>query len=112
MYVGFDTQQHCCEDFSWVITKEKPELNKYSYEDAKLSEEQLEKYWFDGQYMLQFHEGNGEQNAAAFMLHERSETYNPHPEKVYLVLLNTHNGYYSHGFEVKKKEETVHKGSI
>ena len=120
--VGFDTSQLCCEDFGWFLTATQPtEDNIDDLRDGHTeTSEDHPNWYFDREY---FDELSGEFNYDAFavfkLVHRRQENdarmrqrERNAPRHMYLVLFNSHNGYYSHGFEVTVGGQTLRTGSL
>lgn len=87
LLVGYDMSLNCCESFGY---------NFYKDQDQKeeLPESDLEGFFFVDEVPEEGSEGNYEyNNSVSFKI------YNPVTEEfAYLVLYNSHNGYYTHGF--------------
>jgi hypothetical protein len=107
VFVGYDTQQGCCEDagyfLSYKITGDiygddsdvnvpSEELNHYCFKKA-------EPTWVDSKDV----ESGG---VVAFLLEA------PDRPNLYLHLYNNHNGYYSHGFQIVAGEEVIEEGYL
>jgi len=89
VFVGYDSESSCCESFGYIISdtdaivENTPDLN-----------DDLEPYVFDREYFQE--DSWGEENSfVTFRL------VAPGLPDLFLTLYNTHNGYYSHGFEFK-----------
>lgn len=101
--VGYDLSQDCCEDADWFITSTIDNTIKESIDDKKankvyLDEEDLDEYVFDkGAFMDITDSFNGLDagGAVAFTLIAENKP------NLYLILYNSHNGYYGHGFTVE-----------
>ena len=112
VFVGFDYGHCCCESFGYYYAKD-PNASKDN--EIKLSEDQESMYNFDPL----FHEDVVSDDnyydaqkltggAVAFKLINKSDVN----DVVYLILYNHHNGYYSHGFEMKVDEKQVFEGYL
>ncbi len=96
--VGYDMDQQCCERATWYLTQ-----NPKSREDITVPDEILSKLTFDPDY---FEDGNdGETASVIFKLVGDTDPW-------YLILSNTHNGYYSHGFTMDVGGVRKHSGSL
>lgn len=84
-FVGFDDNQQCCEQFGWYITSEATE----DASSPELSEEELVDYRFDTTFVDNY----DFDEAVVFRL------VNDNGGVAHLHLYNSHNGYYSHGWE-------------
>lgn len=103
VFVGYDTDQGCCEWAGWFISPTHHQEVKYSQLEALENERHcIDQYSFDPTF-LQKHSWRaldaGE--AAVFRLVADGE-----PD-LFLHLFNNHNGYYEHGFEFKVGNETT-----
>lgn len=115
VFVGFCDNQNCCEYFGYVFVKVLPEwVNGNNTLGAlKLSELELKDFNFDINFFKELevreepaNSDRGDGGSISFRL------VNNLNEEIYLILFNHHNGWYSHGFEMKNKEEIVFKGSL
>src|SRR5271169_783491 len=89
--VGFDDSQDCCESFGWFYSETLP-TNTLPISQKQEKPTDLESYVFDPQFFQQLCEDDTA--IALFKL--------IHGEKVlYLGLYNSHEGYYSHGFQIQ-----------
>ena len=106
VYVGFDAWQSCCESFGHFFMRSEPTLKEDVDEPnaAPFTAEELEPFFFAHDYFKEsgYDWGGG---AAAFKLTNGAE-------EIYLVIYNHHNGYYSHGFEMKVGGEIRQEGCI
>ena len=112
--VGFDASQSCCESFGYHWTHNEPVKYKEP-EPLNVSEEFLKPYRFDPAWFRQLENVSGEGQysapledggAVAFKL-----TAEGQPD-LFLILYNSHNGYYSHGFEMNVGGIVTHNGSL
>lgn len=99
--VGYNLYASCCERAGYFFSDKEDESIRdgdYYLDDDDIhyknviTEETLEKYVFDAEYCKY-----GD-SVVIFKLISNLENYNP----VYLYLYNIHNGYYAHGFAMKK----------
>lgn len=94
--VGYDMSQHCCENAGYYFTGDEPHEKQAveTRDDKDPPESELAPYRFDPEWFRELsmvYDGG----ACAFRL-----TAPNLPDK-YLVLFNSHNGYYSHGFTME-----------
>ena len=116
VFVGYDLAQGCCESAGWfiegfggVFTDAEMGLSGYSFE----------RDFFQEWYPLGDRHGDDVQHGleaggvAVFRI-VADDTVGTPPlgEAAYLVLYNSHNGYYGHGFEVKHGGEVVRTGDL
>lgn len=108
-FVGYDLSEHCCEDAGWFIDispwasiPKGKGLDKLQYKiDFPL-------YNFDTSYVEEYKNERdfNEGGLVRFRL-TNGESY------IYLHIYNSHNGYYSHGFEYQLDANTdKKKGSL
>ena len=103
--VGFDMSQACCESFGWFVCSKEPTkiIEEENAEKLETEEYQFdvdyfkevtpdEEYWDDGGIAI-FRLVNGE-------------------SEMFLALHNSHNGYYSHGFDMKVGGKTIRDSSL
>ena len=114
--VGYDMKQECCEQAGWFISNKVEEniaIGGNGVEDIAKKygiEVDTETFVFDKDYHVFFTVKSSsvwtmeDMNVVVFRI------YDPHNGKnLYLHLFNSHNGYYSHGFEVKHCNEIIVK---
>lgn len=106
--VGYDTNQQCCESAYYYFSRVPggPKI--------KVTDEQLQDYQFDINYRkyvnyldhdVEGERGDGLYSAIAFRLNSSQKT-------LYLMLYNCHNGYYSHGFEMRVNGQVIDDGRL
>jgi len=102
VFVGYDTDQNCCENFSWQLLSE-------DGHEIEPDEHGCIPYEFDLSHPLvpdQDWEDNDEISSTLRipLLGDRQYNHELHewfrPPGATLVLSNCHNGYYSHGWGV------------
>lgn len=90
VFVGYDSGQCCCEQADWFIS----DIEEINTQGSSITED-LESYSFDTSY---FEDVNSPDiNDSGGMV--RFRMINPDGKELFLHLYNSHNGYYSHGFE-------------
>lgn len=94
VFVGFDNDQCCCENFGYIISKKLPT----STSQNELNDSELEGYNFNTKF---FKENVLTDNmdcggSVTFKLTKNRKS-------LYLTLYNCHNGYYGHGFKATIK---------
>jgi hypothetical protein len=100
--VGYDMDADCCEDFGWYF--EFPDGSRSDPDEENID---LDGFQFDPKFcelrqVPKSQEGGGE---AIFKLTKGDK-------EIKLVLFNYHNGYYSHGFEMKVDGEVIESGNL
>lgn len=103
VFVGFDYEQSCCENFGYTLTEEF--TNNADAEETNLD---LEDYCFDIDYFKE--ESSLEHYDEGHQVYFR--LVNKEGKELFLMLFNHHNGYYSHGFEFKNGEEVLKESYI
>ena len=105
--VGWDTAQNCCEVWGNHFQLVEPLAYQADWptDGVQFTAEQLEPYVFDPEYRQEY-SNEDEGRCAVFKL--VGEGLPP----LYLVLNNSHNGYYSHGFKMDKAGVTIHEGNL
>jgi len=111
IFVGYELDQDCCEEFGWFFSDGIVTDTVFKYpKDHPLSNDGgLEDFSFDKNYCQEYkHEDmSGDQrNIIIFRASNKDKEFK------YLHLFNLHNGYYSHGFEVKHGEWIVKRGDL
>jgi len=87
-FVGFDTDQYCCEDADWFIA-DTPQST--TQEDA-IQPEEMAGWLFDPDFFEEVNGGEFDQGGMVIFRMCKGG------EEKFLHLYNCHNGYYSHGF--------------
>jgi hypothetical protein len=105
--VGFSMGSSCCESFGHFFTPTLPaavDSDTASTSDAKFDHGA---YVFDPSFKRDLptyeHDDGG---AVAFRLVSKDGG------EMFLVLYNHHNGYYSHGFDMKQGETVLYEGAV
>lgn len=94
VFVGFDSEQHCCEKFGYCLSYFEPNDKNYNDNESEIMLS-LDQYDFDRNYFKEIYgENNDEWAGVVFRL---TNSYN---SEIFLILYNAHNGYYSHGFHM------------
>jgi len=102
--LGYDMAQDCCEHADWFIA-DRP-MNKIM--ERKTDKPRLNGYVFDKKFFKEVHDGDlgvpeyefDEGGMAIFRI------TNGDKEK-FIHIFNSHNGYYSHGFEFKAGQRII-----
>lgn len=107
VFVGFDFGQSCCESFGYKITKNEPTSFEHLETLEGLDGADFPGFNFDTAYKVDFSEnGCGEGGSVTF------KAVNDACEVLFVSLMNSHNGYYGHGFDMKIGETTVFEGAL
>lgn len=102
--IGFDMDSCCCEDFGWYIegTDLKGDGN------SKGGKFILQGYYFNRKSLQIIKNRDEEGGKVIIALNGRSiAPFGKRPPILTLHLFNNHNGYYSHGFNLKIDDETI-----
>ena len=119
--LGWDAEQQCCEGFSCVLTSFEPkpdEENPGARKKVKMADHDtinLCRYWMANTTIdmpgweidADFFKQHG--NTVWFRLVGKVEG---DEMELFVVLRNSHNGYYSHGFSLDVGGQTKRKGSL
>lgn len=101
--VGFDNCQNCCENFGYTLTRKVPndgciesehrlDPEGFQFDTGFIFSQEKTEMWEEGG-MVTFKMTKGD-------------------EVMYLNLYNHHNGFYSHGFEMKINDQVERSGSL
>ena len=103
--VGFDYESSCCEEFGYFLSSTAPtSLNPADV--LQESDEAFASFVFDISYHDDIgFERDSDSAAVVFRLTRGIDV-------IYLTLHNTHNGYYTHGFEMTHNGITIHSGGL
>lgn len=108
--LGYDMSQCCCEHADWFIfdtveqamgLRKLRETDEFPTGDMFKETTNLEPYRFDRKFYLQANDDCEEGNIAVFRI------IAPNLPDKYITLLNCHNGYYSHGFQLRSLDASV-----
>jgi hypothetical protein len=97
--VGFDSYANCCESFGYFFSTESPKNIPPYCNDGDGQPANLDSFNFDPTFKESGYE------METFKLINGDEV-------IYLTIYNSHNGYYSHGFEMLNDGEVVFHGII
>ena len=102
--LGYDLNQNCCESAYWFISdKQETEPQEESKVDC---DPDLKGFYFDKSFFSIVNETDSDHGTMVVF-----RIVNGEKEK-FIHLVNVHNGYYNHGFEMKIKEEILKEGYI
>lgn len=103
VFVGYDIAQQCCENAGWFIS-EKEEVNI-----LENSVPEVENYCFDVDYFVKVVDEKCDELDEGKMVRFR---LTDGKNELFLHLYNCHNGYYSHGFEIKNNDNLLFDGYL
>jgi len=110
--VGYDFAGNCCEDFGWYIHDKVGQTNGEDPifrddMDENAINQSLKEWTFDTAFFdrLSYEKAYNDENIAVFRLVNGDN-------ELFLHLYNSHNGYYSHGFEFSQDDKVLHVGSL
>jgi hypothetical protein len=103
VFVGFDYKASCCETFGWALSRDFPTHAKEGCHGIDPDGFQFDTRYFYCDSKPDWYLDKG--GIAVFKLKKEDEV-------IYLTLWNSHNGYYSHGFEMIDDELTVREGRL
>ena len=99
--VGYETDQHCCEDAGWFLAHQPTE---YSRDDVDSVDVKPEDYTFEPHYVQE--RSGGDLNDGTMMIFK---LVHPTKSDLFLHIYNAHNGYYGHGFKTENFNDNVEK---
>lgn len=104
VFVGFDFQSCCCENFGYLINATPPTNTEESLPDSALDGFQFDPSFIatEGVQLSERDDGGG---SVVFKLTKCGEV-------LYLTLYNHHNGYYGHGFEFGRDGKATESGYL
>ena len=97
--LGYDLQQDCCEHADWYVVDDEPQECDESKPEA--TSEELEGFNFDTTWFKDLPGSTLDAGAAVVFRATRGD------EQKFLVLYNSHNGYYGHGFRFAQGNEAL-----
>ncbi len=103
VFVGFDDESCCCEQFGYFLSRTLP--TQIEENEATID---TEGFNFDPEFFQTLElnqELHDEGGIAIFRLTKGAE-------EIFLALYNSHNGYYSHGFDMTVGGIKIHDGSL
>ena len=101
VFVGFDNNQNCCEDFGYSISLDFPKELIRGTRGLN-----LDGFVFDVNFYERASELNVEGGGTAVFRLTKGF------DQAFLLLWNSHNGYYSHGFTMENEGAKIHAGSL
>ena len=105
--VGYDYESSCCESFSFTVTN-KEYLSGEISDDiiVNIDDVNNENLYFDTSYNVNVEDEDREVYRTVFKILGCDTD-------LFLILENCHNGYYSHGFEMKDSDgKELFSGSL
>ena len=107
IFVCFDYYVNCCEIFDYKITESEPQTYEHLEKVPANNVYDFPGYNFDVSYKQELFEADGGEGGAIVF-----RTVNEKLEPLYIVLMNSHNGFYSHGFEMRSENNVIHRGEL
>ena len=101
--VGFDSQQSCCENFGHFLSRKIPTKIDDGVENID-----TEGFNFDTKFFQEVTPAEGYFERGGMVVFRLTKD----SEEIFLTLYNSHNGYYSHGFEMTVGGTQIHDGSL
>jgi hypothetical protein len=125
VFVGFDYSLDCSETFGWSLTRTFP--TKCEKDVNSISPDDPERFRFNREYYTNGIDPDGFQfdreycTPAAFDVEGVELDYRgavaavvfrllKGEDEIFLMLWNTHNGYYHHGFDMTSGDEQLYEG--
>ena len=114
VFVGYDTDQGCCEDANWFIADEIIKDLTYDFMEGVRKEKKWQElknadlYRFDRSF---FYTGVGmsDLDAGGIAVFRLCGT---EADDKYLHLYNSHNGFYGHGFQFRVNDKIIQDGCL
>jgi hypothetical protein len=107
VFVGYDSESICCEDYGYFFSDTIPDsLNDEEIQEKSNNIFDSEGWNFDTSFFREYVEEPCDTSSMAIFRLKKKDAIK------YLVLYNMHNGYYSHGFEFKKKGYIIRDGQL
>ena len=109
VFVGFDYSPSCCEYFGYaILAQAASSLSEISSFTEEEEEEVLDSYTFDTSFESVVVNENpySEDNTVVFKLVSTGK------KDLFLHLYNSHNGYYSHGFDMTENGKVLFSGAL
>lgn len=109
VFLGYDLSQDCCEQADWFVSINI--IDKIDYDELDNFTESGKDFDFSGfVFDTEFHQTKqwkclDEGDAELFKITNDKQVY-------YIYLFNSHNGYYSHGFEFINDKKLIRDGSL
>ena len=91
--LGFRNQSDCCEQFGYHYSLSEP-VDMSFFDVPSDYNPDIEDFSFDPKWFKEFGDNDGGGNAVFRLVAADGSV-------IYLLIYNHHNGYYSHGFELK-----------
>ena len=101
VFIGFDTERNCCENFGWYISYSKERVEK---EFGSIDVETIEGYTFDVDSLKTYDELDYGDIKSSIVIKLTKKKC----KHIYLHLYNEHNGYYAHGFTLREGNRLVY----
>ena len=109
VFLGYDLGQCCCEEADWFVSINL--IDDMDYDELDKIREVGKDFDFSGfVFDTKFNQkrswrGLDAGEAEIFKIINKDKVY-------YIYIYNSHNGYYSHGFEFKIDDEVISEGNI
>lgn len=101
VFVGFDNSQYCYENFGHFLSRKIPNEIDEGAENID-----PEGFYFDVNFFQESSPSGFECGGLVIFRLVKGD------EEIFLTLYNSHNGYYSHGFEMSVGGTTIQEGSL
>ena len=112
VFVGFDYGSCCCESFKAAFYRKVPDKDIWvEMQDDEFKADNTYAFdikFFENSGIPGIHDDQDFDNGGCV----KFRAMNAEGEEIFLVLENTHNGYYSHGFEAAINGQKWQEGSI
>jgi len=112
VFVGFDYESCCCESFGWRIDLKVPDSFDFVYDDFldPVGDNGIntDGWVFDPKFIYERGDIQDLDSGRAVSFRLLKDNV----EAGFLTLWNSHNGYYSHGFQMKDEDLVIHESDL
>lgn len=115
--LGYDNEQDCCEFADWYIADFEPSTVVSNLTETCLARSpSLEGYVFDTKFFKKLDDCYEEGDNVSYGSLDSGDAVcfriTKGKKEKFLILFNSHNGYYGHGFEFKEGNEVLQDGVL
>jgi len=107
VFIGYDLSQDCCEYADWYISESLEFV--YPIDKIKRMDKSLYEHHVFNPSFIEGPNESSDLDAGMWVAFKMVDNGKP---DLFLILFNSHNGYYGHGFELKIDGEIIHNGGL
>jgi hypothetical protein len=118
VFVGYDLATDCCERADWFMSTTE-DTKPIGENDNRIPVDYYDEYVFDKEYFVEVvpaQEGNDDDKYSCLdeggMVRFKLVSKVPDQPPLFLHIYNSHNGYYSHGFQFGVGDTIIKGGSL